>query len=140
MGWRGGCLAAGLVRGSVIHTALAGAVPCSCVRGARGRSGALGPVQGLVSFPFPPSRAAFPALRVAGRPIRVSLILPRWNAIPCGLCVQRAWSGYPAGMPHVPFACVCCRGLAASTPFLPPRVAVARAPRVVSVQGAGRAV
>ena len=70
----------------------------------------------------------------------MSLILARWYAIPCGLCVPRAWSGCPSGFPRVPFACVCARALAASAPPPPPRVGVARAPRAVSVLGAGRAV
>ena len=68
-------------------TALAGAVPRPCVRGARGRFGGLGMVPGVVSLPFPPSRPACPALRVAGRPVWVSLTLARWYAIPRGLCV-----------------------------------------------------
>ena len=88
----------------------------------------------------PPSRPAFPALRVAGGPVWVSLTLARWYAIPCGLCFPRAWSGCPSGIPRVPFACVCAPALAASAPFLPPPVGVARAPRMVPVQGAGRAV
>ena len=49
-------------------TALAGAVPRLCVRGARGRFGGLGPVPGVVSLLFTPSRPACPALRVAGLP------------------------------------------------------------------------
>ena len=109
-----------------------------CVRGARGRSGGLGPVPGFVSSPFPPSRPAFPALCVAGRPVRVSLILARWYTIPCGLCVPQARSGCRSGIPRVPFVCVCARALAASAPP-PPRVGVARAPRAFPVLGAGRA-
>ena len=54
-------------------TALAGALPRPSVRGARGRFGGLGPVPGVVSLPFPPSRPACPALRVAGHPVRVFL-------------------------------------------------------------------
>ena len=54
-------------------TALADAVPRLCVRGAHGRFGGFGLVPGVVSLPFPPSRPACPALRVAGRPVRVSL-------------------------------------------------------------------
>ena len=87
-------------------TALAGAVPRPCVRGARGRFGGLGPVPGVVSPPFPPSRPACPALCVAGRPVRVSLTLGRCYAIPRGLCVPRARSGCPSGSPRVPL-CVC---------------------------------
>ena len=97
-------------------TALAAAVPRPCVRGARGRFGGLWPVPGVVSLPFPPSRPACPALRVAGRPVRVSLTLARWYAIPRGLCVPRARSGCPSGSPRVPFACVCARAPAASAP------------------------
>ena len=97
-------------------TALAGAVPRPCVRGARGRLGGLGPVHGVVSLRFPPSRPACPALRVAGRPVRVSLTLARWYAIPRGLCVPRARSGCPSNSPRVPFACVCARAPAASAP------------------------
>ena len=95
-------------------TALAGAVPRPSVRGACGRFGGLGPVPGVVSLPFPPSRFACPALRVAGRPVRVSLTLARWYTIPRSLCVPRARSGCPSGSPRVPFACVCARAPAAS--------------------------
>ena len=119
-------------------TALAGAVPLLCVRGARGRFGGFGPVPGVVSLSFPPSRPACSALRVAGRPVRVSLTLARWYAIPRGLCVPRARSGCPSGSPHVSLSCVCARAPAASAP-LPPG-GVACAPRVVPALGAGRAV
>ena len=61
-------------------TALAGAVPCLCVCGAGGRFGGFGPVPGVVSLLFPPSRHACSALRVAGRSVRVSLTLARWYA------------------------------------------------------------
>ena len=75
---------------------------------------------GVVSSPFPPSRPAFPALCVAGRPVRVSLILARWYAIPCSLCVPRARSGCPSGVPQV-FFCVCVhsrsRGVRAPPPL-----------------------
>ena len=97
-------------------TALAGAAPRPCVRGSRGRFGGLGPVPGVVSLPFPPSRPAYPALRVAGRPVPVSLTLARWYAIRRGLCVPRARSGCPSGSPRVPFACVCARAPAAPAP------------------------
>ena len=102
-------------------TALAGAVPCPCVRGACRLFGGLGPVPGVVSLPFPPSRPACPALRVAGRPVRVSLTLARWYAIPRGLCFLRARSGCLSGSPRVLFACVCARAPAAS-PLPPPWV------------------
>ena len=119
-------------------TALAGAVSHPSVRGARGRFGGLGPVPGVVSLPFPPSRPECPGLRVAGRPVRVSLTLARWYAIPHGRCVPRARSGCPSGSPSVPFACVCAGAPAASAP--PPLVGVACAPRAVPALGAGRAV
>ena len=119
-------------------TALAGAVPRPCVRGARGRFRGLRPVPGVVSLLFPPSRPACLALRVAGRPVRVSRTLARWYAIPRGLCVPRARSGCPSGSPRVPFACVRARAPAASAP-LPPR-GVACASRAVPALGAGRAV
>ena len=106
-------------------TALAGAVPRLCVRGARGRFRGFGPVPGVVSLSFPPSRPACSALRVAGRPVRVSLTLARWYAIPRGLCVPRAWSGCPSGSPRVPLSCVCARAPAASAP--PPPWVVWRA-------------
>ena len=82
----------------------------------------------------------FPALRVAGRPVGVSLTLARWYAIPCGLCVPRAWSGCPSGIHRLPFACVCACALAVSAPFLPPLVGAGRAPQVVPAQCASRAV
>ena len=71
-------------------TALAGAVPRLCVSGVAAGSGGFGPVPGVVSLSFPPARPACSALRVAGRPVRVSLTLARWYANPRGLCVPRA--------------------------------------------------
>ena len=97
-------------------TALAGAVSRLCVRGARGRFGGVRAgtwcCVSLVS-PFPPRvfRAA-----CGDRPVPVSLILARWYAIPCGLCVPRARSGCPSGGPRVSFSCVCARALAVSAP------------------------
>ena len=88
-------------------------------------SGGFGPAPGVVSLSFPPPRPACSALRVAGRPVRVSLTLARWYAIPCGLCVPRARSGCPTGSPRVSLSCVCARALAVSAP--PPRWVVWRA-------------
>ena len=119
-------------------TALAGAVPRPCVRGARGQFGGFRPVPGVVSLPFPPFCPACSALRVAGRPVRVSLTLARTYAIPRGLCVPRARSGCPSGSPRVPIACVCARTPAASAP--PLLGGVACAPRAVPALGAGRAL
>ena len=131
----------GLVRGAVRQYCLGG---CSalvvCARRSRPVRGGWCHVPGVVSSPFPPSRPAFPALFVAGRPVWVSLILARWYAIPCGVCVPQTWSGCPSGFPRVSFVCVCARALPASSPPLPPRVGVARAPRAVPVLGAGRAL
>ena len=59
-------------------TALAGAVPRLCVRGARGRFGGFGPVLGVVSLSFPPPRPACSALCVAGRPTS------EWRLVPLG--------------------------------------------------------
>ena len=141
VGWRGGCLALGLVRGAMRHYCLG---RCSalvvCVRRSRPVWGGWGRCQVLCLSLFPPARPAFPALCVAGPPVWVSLILARWYAIPCGLCVPRARSGCPSGFPRVSFVCVCARALAASAPPPPPRVGVARAPRAFPVLGAGRAI
>ena len=143
VGWRGGCRALGLVRGAMRHYCLG---RCSalvvCVRRPRPVRGGLGPVPGVVSSLFPPARPVFPALCVAGRPVWVSLILARWYAIPCGLCVPRARSGCPSGFPCVSFVCVCALALSRRPRPAPPppRVGVARAPRAVPVLGAGRAV
>ena len=70
MGWRGGCLALGLVRGAMLHYCQGGcSVLVVCVRRSRPVRGGLGPVSGVVSSLFPPARPAFPALFVAGRPV-----------------------------------------------------------------------
>ena len=98
------------------HYCLGGcSAPSVCARRSRPVRGARA-VPGVVSLPFPPSHPACPALRVAGRPVRVSLTLARWYAIPRGRCVPRARSGCPSGSPRVPFACVCARAPAASAP------------------------
>ena len=114
-------------------------MPRLCVRGARGRFGGFGPVPGVVSLSFPPPRPACSALRVAGRPVPVSLTLARWYAIPRGLCVPRARSGCPSGSPRVSLSCVCARALAVSAPP-PPLGGVACASCVVPALGAGSAV
>ena len=106
-------------------TALAGAVPRLCVRGARGRFGGFGPVPGVVSLSVPPPRPACSPLRVAGRLVWVSLTLARWYAIPRGLCVPRARSACPSGSPRPSLSCVCARAPAASVP--PPPWVVWRA-------------
>ena len=97
---------------------------CVCAALAAG-SGGFGPVPGVLSLSFPPPRPACSALRVAGGPVRVSLTLARWYAIPRGLCIPRARSGCPSGSPRVSLSCVCARALAVSAP--PPRSVVWRA-------------
>ena len=122
-------------------TALAGAVPWSCVRGARGRFGGVGAGAGCFVFP-------------------VSPFLPR---VSCDVCVGPSRPGVPyprslvrhsmrsvcsAGSVLLPFwyspgvlcVCVCARAVAASAPPPPAQVGVARAPRAVQVLGAGRAL
>ena len=120
-------------------TALVGAVPRPCVRGARGRFGGFGPVPGAVSLPFPP-----PAPRV-----------PRcvWRAVPSG-CPLPSLAGTPfhavcafrelgrVALLVVP-ACplrVCALALLRRPLPPPPLGGVACAPRAVPALGAGRAV
>ena len=101
-------------------TALAGAVPRLCVRGARGRFGGFGPVPGVVSLPFPPPRPACSALRVAGLPVRCPL--PSLAGTPFHVvCAFRAVG--PVALLVVP-ACpffVCALALS-RCPFPPPWV------------------
>ena len=108
------------------HYCLGGcSAPSVCWRRSRPVRGARAGTWCCVSPVSPISRPACPALRVAGRPVRVSLTLARWYAIPTDLCVPRAQSGCPSGSPRVPFACVCARAPAASAP--PPLSVVWRA-------------
>ena len=98
----------GLVRSALGHYCLGGAVPWSCVRDARGRSGGTGSVTVLSPPPLvSPSSLALPAVRVAGCPVGVSPHLDSRYAIPCGLCVRWAPSGCPSGPRRVSVACVC---------------------------------
>ena len=83
LGWRGGCLAVGLVRATVCHYCLGNAVPWWCVRSTRGRSGGLGPVPVPASPPCPRPfpcvlRAAcgglhHPVVPYARPPVRLSM-------------------------------------------------------------------
>ena len=136
VGWRGGRLSAELVRGSVRHYCLSG---CSalfvCARRSQQVWG-VGAGAGSCVFSVCPLRT--PRSPRCGW--QVSLTLARWYTMPCNLCIPRASSGCPSGIPRVPFVCVGARALAASAPFLPPRVVVAPAPGVVPVQGARSAV
>ena len=121
-------------------TALAGAVPRLCVRGARGRFGGLGPVPGVVSLPFPSSRPGCPALRVAGRPVGVSIGLSLLAGTPFhAVCAFRELG--PVALLVVPASPlrVCALALPRRPPP-PPQGGVACAPRAVPALGAGRAV
>ena len=105
-----------LGRGAVRHYCLGGcSAPSVCARRSLPIRGARAGTWCCVSA-VSPSRPACPALRVAGRPVRVSPTLARWYAIPRGLCVPRARSGCPSGCPRMPFACVCAHAPAASAP------------------------
>ena len=91
MGWRGGCLALGLVRGAVRHYCLGGCrALVVCARRSRPVLGGSGPVPGFVSSPFPPPAPRF--LRCV------------WRAVPSG-CPISSLAG-------TPFHAVCAfRGL-----------------------------
>ena len=119
-------------------TALARAVPRVCVRGARDRFRGLGPVPGVVSLPFPPSRPACFALRVAGRP--VGCPLPSLAGTPFhAVCAFRELG--PVALLVVP-ACplrVCALALP-RRPLPTPVGGVACAPRAVPALAAGRPV
>ena len=129
----------GLVRSAVRHYCLGG---CSalfgCARRSRqdlgGRAGASSSSPPLL---FPPS-LALPAVLVVDCPVWVSLSSACWYNIPCGLCVLRAGSGCPSDPRRVLVACVCA--YAPAVYALCPLVAVARAPRAVPLQGAGRVI
>ena len=120
VGWRGGCLALGLVRGAVRHYCLGW---CSalvvCARRSRPVRGGLGPVPGVVSSPFPPARPAFPAL-VCGGPSRPGVPYPR------SLVRHSMRSVRSAGSVRLPFCfsprvlCVCVRSRSRGVRAPPP--------------------
>ena len=141
VGWRGGCLALGLVRGAVRHYCLG---RCSalvvCVRRSRPVRGGWGRcrVLCLPCFPLPAPR----------------FLLCVWRAVPSG-CPLSSLAGTPfhavcafRGLGPVALlvfpacpSCVCALALSRRPrPPPPPWVGVARAPRAVPVLGAGRAV
>ena len=126
MGWRGGCLAAGLVRSTVCYYCLGG---CSalfmCARRSRVAWGT-GPVRVLASLlGLLPVHASL-AVLFAGCPASVFPPFACSYALPCGLCVPRARSGCPSGPRRVSVAAVCARAPAAYAP-LPPSGSVWRA-------------
>ena len=142
MGWRGGCLAAGLVRSAVRHFCLGG---CSallvCARRSR-QIGRAGPVPLLVAPPPPPS------LSLPRVPRGACSGLPR-PGVPCPRLLVRhsMWSVRSASSVRLPFRCaprvrcvfVCSRtrGGRVSPPF---HCRLARALREVPSQVASKAV
>ena len=141
VGWRGGCLAAGLVRGAVRQYCLSGcSALVACAWRSRPVRGGLGLFWALCLPRFPLSAPHFPRCV--------------WRAVPSG-CPLSSLAGTPLHavcafrglgpvallvFPACSFVCVCARALAASAPPPPPWVGVARAPCAVPVLGAGRAV
>ena len=116
-------------------TALAGAVPRLCVRGARSRFGGVR-ASCLFLFPLPAPRVP----RCVWRAVPSGCPLPSLAGTPFhAVCVFRALG--PVALPVVP-ACpfrVCALALS-RCPLPPPLGGVARASRVVPALGAGRAV
>ena len=130
-GWRGGYLAAELVRSTVCYYCLGGCTALVlCARRSRQVPG-VGAGAGSRVSPLPslPSPALF-TVHVAGRPVRVFLPLTCRYAIRCVLCVPRAQLSRPSGPRCLPAACICTRAPAALAPL--PRVSVARGPRAVA--------
>ena len=139
IGWRRGCLAAGLVRSAVCHYCFNGcsALPvcAGCSQQGRGCGAAAG-------APIPPNllptSLAPLAVRVAGCPVRVPLSLAGWYAVPRGLCVPRARSSCPSGSRRM--LVVCVRASSAAVCALSLLVSVTRALRAVRLQRACRAL
>ena len=119
-------------------TALAGAVPRLCVRGARGRFGGSGRYLVLCLSPFPLPAPRVP--RCVWRAVLSGCPLPSLAGTPFhAVCAFRALG--PVALLVVP-ACpfrVCALALS-RCPLPPPLGGVACAPRVVPALGAGRAV
>ena len=121
-------------------TALAGAVPWSCVCGARGRFGGVAAGAGCCVFPVSPCPPCVSSA-VCGGPSRLGVPYPRSLVRHSMRSVRSAGSVWlPFGFsPRVPCLCVRSRSRGVRPPP-PPRVGVARAPSAVTVLGAGRAV
>ena len=141
VGWRGGCLAVGLVRGAMRHYCLG---ECSallvCVRRSRLVRGGWGRcrVLCLPRFPLPAPRF----LRCVWRAVPSGCPLTSLPGTPFhAVCAFRGLG--PVALlvfPACPL-CVCALALLRRPrPTPPPRVGGARAPRAVPVLGAGRAV
>ena len=141
VGWRRGCLAAGLVRGAVRHYCLG---RCSalvvCARRSRPVRGGWGRCRMLClpRFPLPAPRF----LRCVWRAVLSGCPLPSLAGTPFhAVCAFRGLR--PVALLVFPACPLCVRALALSQrprPPPPPRVGVARAPRTVPVLNAGRAV
>ena len=132
LGWRGGCLAAALVRGAVRYYCLGG---CSalflCARRSRPVQGGWGRCQVMCPLPFPLPAPRYP--RCVSRAVPSGCPLSSLAATPFhAVCAFRGLG--PVAFLDF-FACPLCVRAPA-----PPWVGVARAPRAVSVLGAGRAV
>ena len=116
MGWRGGCLALGLVHGAVRHYCLGG---CSalvvCARRSRPVRGAWAGAWCRVFpvSPFPPRITC----TVCGGPSRPGVPYPRslvhhsMRSVRSAGCVR-----FRSGLPRVSFVCVCARSPAAFAP------------------------
>ena len=140
-GWRGGCLALGLVRGAVRHYCLGG---CSalvvCARRSRPVREGWGRCQVLCPPRFPPPAPRF--LRCVVRAVPSGCPLSSLAGTPFhAVCAFRGLG--PVALLVFPACPLCVCALALSRqprPVPPPRVGAARAPRAVPVLGAGRAV
>ena len=120
-------------------TALAGAVPWSCVPGARARFRGVGAGAGCCVFPVSPCPPGV-SCAVCGGPSRLGVPYPR------SLVCHSMRSVRSAGSVRLPFSfsprvlCVCALALSRRQRPSPPQVGVARALRAVPVLGAGRAI
>ena len=87
---------------------------------------------GAASLVRPPP-LALPAVRVAGCPFRVPLVLACWCAIPSGTCVPGARSSGPFGARRVSVVWLCARAPVVPPPPVFLRAHFARCPRKVRV-------
>ena len=141
VGWRGGCLALGLVRGAMRHYCVGRcSAPSVCVRRSRPVRGGWGQcrVLCLPCFPLPAPRF----LRCVWRAVPSGCPLSSLAGTPFhAVCAFRGLG--PVALLVFPACPLCVCALALSRRPRPPPlpwVGVARAPRAVPVLGAGRAV